>query len=130
MAKHSMGRCRVCENYLRGIEQCKFCSFEWAIDYPPTNKRYFDIFELDDDVEWTHLQMMDRLKYMGIDCLFADIWADNNLAYIIGANKDAHRVAEALNVHKESVYDCGEHPMLIINLFQEKYIRGDLSEEV
>ena len=123
MMKHGIEKCRVCDNYLRGVETCKFCSFEWAKDYPPTNDTEFDIFEMDDDIEWSHLQIMDRLKYKGINCLSADIWPDNNLAYVIGADANRERVAEALHIHKECVYEDGLKPLLIINLFQEKCLR-------
>ena len=126
--EHGIDKCRVCDNYLSGINTCKFCSFEWRTDYPPTIDVPFDIFDLNDDDEWTHLQLLDRLHYKGIECLRADIWFDNNLAYLIGVKASRERVAEALHLHPEVVYSNPEDCIMIINLFQEKYLRGDLDE--
>ena len=126
MTKHSMERCRVCDNYLRGAETCKYCQFEWAVDYPPTSDGEWDILDLDDNIEWSHLQIIDRLYAKGIECLSADIWYENNLAYIIGAKASRERVAEVLGVHDEVVYEQPELCLMILNLFQEKYLRGDL----
>lgn len=123
MFEHGIEKCRVCDNYLAGADTCKFCSFKWRTDYPATSDKEFDIFELDDDIEWAHLQLMDRLKYKGIDCLFADIWVDNNLAILIGCNANKARIADALQVHEEVIYDYSEHGLVILNLFQEKYLR-------
>lgn len=123
---HSINRCRVCDNYLRGVESCKFCHFEWANDYPPCDPDVFDIFRLDDNLEWSHLQLLDRLYYKGIECLQADIWFDNNVAYLVGCRASPERVADALNLHKECVYGNLENGLVIINLFQEKYLRGEL----
>lgn len=120
--KHSIERCRVCENYLRGLEQCKFCSFEWALDYPPTSDYGFDLLDLDGEIEWEHLQLMDRLYYKKIECLFADIFPDE-LAFIIGCNSSSEKIADALNVDKRSVYCDYEHSLIIVNLIQEKLIR-------
>jgi hypothetical protein len=124
--KHGIGKCRVCDNYLPGVDTCKFCSFEWRTDYPPTIDVPYDIFEADDDVEWSHLQLLDRLHFKGIDCWSADIWFDNNLAYLWGCKGSKSDVALALHVHEEVIYDDVEHGFMIINLFQEKYLRGML----
>ena len=123
MFEHGIEKCRICDNYLPGVDTCKFCSFEWRTDYPPTTDQEFDIFEMDDDIEWGHLQLMDRLKYKGIDCLFADIWVDTNLAILIGCNANKKRIADALHINEEVIYDYSEHALVIINLFQEKYLR-------
>ena len=123
--KHSMNRCRVCDNYLRGMEQCKFCSFEWASDYPPTDDIDWDILDINDDIEWGHFQLRDRLYYKGIECLMTDIWYDNNLALIIGARANGEQIAEALNIHPEVVYDFSDNGLMILNLYQEKCLRDD-----
>lgn len=117
-------KCRVCDNYLRGVDTCKYCNFEWSEDYPPCVDTPFDIFDLDDDIEWIHLQLLDRLHYKGIECLSADIWFDNNVAFIIGARASPDKVAEALHIHKEVIYDHSDMGLMILNLFQEKYLRG------
>lgn len=119
-------KCRVCNNYLNGLERCKFCSFEWAEEYPPCNDDEWDILDLDYDIEWGHLQLIDRLFYKGIDCLSADIWWDNNLAIIIGCKASKSKVANALHISEKIIYDDMEHGLMILNLFQEKYLRGML----
>lgn len=121
-----MKKCNICSNFLHGIDRCKFCNFEFDESLPWTDDNEWDIFKLDfDEGEWPHLQLMYRLKAKGIDCLFADIWGGKELAYIIGA-KDGHKkVAAALGVRPEVVYDAGEMPLLIINLFQEKILREE-----
>ena len=127
--KHGIDKCRVCENYLRGLDNCKYCSFEWAKEYPPCIDTPYDIFEMDDDIEWSHLQLLDRLHYKGIECLFADIWVDNNIAYLIGVRADKSRVADALHISEDVIYSDPDKGFMIINLFQEKYLRGLLSDD-
>lgn len=121
-----INKCKICEHYDFNKEKCSFCKFEYATDLYWNDDDKWDILNLDDDIEWSHLQIMYRLKAKNIECLFADIWYDNNLAYILGAKADVNRVAEVLGVHEEVIYDAGENPILIINLFQEKYLRGEL----
>ena len=128
--KHGIEKCRVCENYLRGIDTCKYCSFEWAKEYPPTIDTPYDIFDIDDDIEWGHLQLLDRLHYKGIDCFMADIWFDNNLAILIGCNASSERIADALHISKECIYNHSDHSFVLLNLFMEKYYRGMLDKEV
>ena len=127
--RHGIEKCRVCENYMRGLDTCKFCSFEWAKEYPPTIDTPYDIFEMDDDIEWSHLQLLDRLHYKGIECLFADLWMDNNIAYLIGVHADKSRVADALHISEEVIYSDLDKGFMIINLFQEKYLRGMLDDD-
>ena len=82
-------------------------------------------------MEWSHLQLQYRLQTKNIECLFADIWSDNNIAFIIGCKANSSRVANALNIHEEAIYDDFEHSFMIINLFMEKYLRGyDLKEHI
>ena len=59
----------------------------------------WNILHLDDNVEWSHHQIMYRLKSKNIECLAADIWWDNNLAYIIGAKARTERVKMELGVN-------------------------------
>ena len=120
---HDQMKCHICSNYLHGIDRCKYCSFEYDDTLPWTNDEW-DILDMDDDAEWSHLQIMYRLKAKGIECLYADIWYKNNLAIIVGAKADSETVAMALGVNPEVVYDAGDLPLLIINLFQEKCLRA------
>ena len=87
----------------------------------------WDIFSLDDDEGWSHLQIQQRLAKEGIECIVADIWGNENMAYLVGC--DTHnklRIAMALNINEECVYVDDLHGLIIINLFQEKYLRGML----
>ena len=122
----NFNKCKICEKYDFEKEQCSFCKFEYAEDLYWNDDSQWDILKMDDDIEWSHLQIMYRLKAKNIDCLYTDIWFDNKLAYILGAKASGKDVAQALGVHEEVVYDGGENPILIINLFQEKYLRGEL----
>ena len=81
---------------------------------------------MDINYEWTHLQIMYRLKAKGFDCLSADIWGNDEIAYILGCSASKDEIASALGVHKETVYSDYERGWIIINLFQEKYLRGML----
>ena len=119
-------RCRLCNHYMSGMEQCKYCEFELADDYPPTDDDKWDILDLDDNIEWGHLQIIDRLYYKGIECLSADIWYDNELAYIIGVKGSREEVAKALGINVECIFDDVEHSWMILNLFKEKCIRDGL----
>ena len=93
-------------------------------DYDAYTRSYeWDIFDLDDDVEWSHLQIMNRLKVKGIECVFADMWHDD-MAFILGCNAKSSDVASALGLHEDAVYNDFEHCMILLNLFQEKYLRG------
>ena len=118
-----MNRCRVCDNYLRGLERCKYCEFEWSTDYPAVSDDYWDIMDLDESYEHEHIQLMDRLYSKGIECLFADMWCDDSIAFIFGCNARDDDIARALNVSRESVYNDMEHGFVVINLYQEKMIR-------
>lgn len=118
-----MSRCGFCKNYNYHSKECNFCSFEYEEAFHLESDDW-SIFGLDDDLEWSHLQIMYRLKAKGIECLSADIWFDENLAIVIGADASAVDVANALNVSEKVVYDVGLKPLYIINLFEEKYLRG------
>lgn len=116
--------CKSCKKYNFNEEKCSLCDFEFDGELYWNDDDKWDILNLDHDYEWGHLQIMYRLESKGIECLKTDIWVDNNIAYIIGAKADTDNIASALGVHKEVVYDAGEIPLVIINLFQEKFLRG------
>lgn len=123
-----MRRCNICVNYLPNEENCSLCQFEYDENLFWTNDDEWDILEMDDDYEWSHLQLLYRLYAKNIDCLFADIWFDSNIAFMIGVKATEDRVAEAFGVHKEVIYNDFEHGLMIVNLFQEKYLRGMLDD--
>ena len=124
-----MDKCRYCENYMDGLERCKYCHYEFCEDkyYQNLKSDDWDIFNLDEN-EWEHLQILDRLYMKDIQCYQADIWWDNNMAYLLGCRASVGEVAKALNLHKEVVYNDGEQDFILLNLFQEKYLRGMLDE--
>ena len=121
-------KCTFCKKYDFNKENCSQCEFEFDEDLYWNNDDKWDIFKIDDDYEWGHLQIQYRLKSKGIECLYADVWFDNNMAYILGAKANAYKVAQALKIKEECIYDDFEHGFMIINLFQEKYIRGLLDD--
>ena len=125
-----MDKCRYCENYMDGLEQCKFCHFEYCEDkyFQSIKSDDWDIFNLDEN-EWEHLQILDRLYSKDIQCYQADIWWDNNMAYLLGCRASTDKIAKALNLHEECVYNDGEQDFVLLNLFQEKYLRGILENE-
>lgn len=114
-----MEKCRSCRNFLWKLNNCKFCSYEYV-----DNRDDWDILDLDDEEEWSFLQIQYRLKDKGIDCLQVINWIDGNVVVLIGVRAYAERVASALNVHQEVISNDDEIGIMVINLFQEKYIRG------
>lgn len=123
-----MNRCSICANHLSEIDRCKFCSFEWDERYDPCKSDDWDILDLKDEDGWTHHQIRDRLFAKGIECLFVDIWSDDDVAWVVGTTNSS-RLADALNIHEEVVYCDYDHGFAIINLFKEKYLRGMLSDK-
>ena len=121
-------RCKFCVNYEKESDKCKNCQFEFNEEYELFNKDDWDILNLKEEDGWEHIQIMDRLYLNDVECLFADIWWDNNLAILIGTTSKIGVIADVLNVHQEVVYSLDEKGLIIINLFQEKYLRGDLDE--
>ena len=108
------------------LDTCKFCHFERDKSYNPFSKDDWDIMSLDADDGWEHEQIRDRLHLKGIDCYGADIWFDNNMAFLMGVNpSDLDRIADALKLHKEVIYMDGEHQFMILNLYQEKHLRKE-----
>lgn len=116
-------KCKFCKNYLEESDNCKFCKFEFNEDYNPFLRDDWDIFELEDDYGWSHIQIMDRLYLKGIDCYYADMWPDDDMAFLMGCNSNQSEIANALNLHKDSIYPDDEHCMFILNLYKEKCIR-------
>ena len=116
-------KCTSCANWFQNLEQCKFCHYEFDNERYWCNDEKWDILELDDDVEWSHLQILYRLHSKGIECLSADIWFDSNMAFLIGVKASDERVARALGINKDSIYNDFEHGMMLLNLFKEKCYR-------
>ena len=122
-------RCKFCVNYEKESDKCKNCQFEFNEEYKFFKKDDWDILNLKEEDGWEHIQIMDRLYLNNVECLFADIWWDNNLAILIGTTSKIGVIADVLNVHKEVIYPLDEKGLIVINLFQEKYLRGDLDEQ-
>ena len=110
---------------MTGLERCKYCHYEFSKDKYNQNLKSddWDIFNLDEN-EWEHLQILDRLYVKDIQCYQADIWANNEMAYLLGCRESNNKIAKALNIHEEVLYSDGEHDFVIINLFKEKMLRG------
>ena len=102
------------------IDTCKFCHFEPDEFYTRDD---WDILDLDDDVEWSHIQILNRLHSKGLPCLFVDMWSDNNLAWLIGCNVFTWKLAEVLGIHEECIYNHADQAFVVLNLYQEKCIR-------
>ena len=120
-------KCHICSNYLHGINRCKYCSFEYDDDLPWTNDTEWDIFSIDDDVEWSFLQIQYRLKSKGIDVLQVWNWCpDDNAIVLVGVRAYPDKVAKALQIHRESIVSDLDVGIMVINLFKEKYLRGDV----
>ena len=113
-------KCEYCANYLEGIDSCKFCHFEYDTFYTRDD---WDILNLDDDYEWSHIQILNRLHSKGLPCLFADILCENNIAWLVGCNVFSSKLAEVLGVHEECIYNQADQSFVVINLYQEKCIR-------
>lgn len=119
-------KCRFCENYLTKLDRCKFCHFEKDKDYNPFVKDNWDIMSLNAEDGWEHKQIIDRLHSQGIDCYSADIWFDNNMAFLMGVDPSKRdKVARVLKLHNEVIYVDGEHQFMILNLYQEKDLRKE-----
>lgn len=113
-------KCEFCRNYLSRLDSCKFCHFEYCQKYIDDD---WDILGLDFEDE-IHKQIQHRLWAKGIECVFADIYWDMNIAFLIGCYAHTDRIAQALGVDEQVVYGNNEQGLVIINLFEEKYLRG------
>lgn len=105
---------------MKELDTCKFCSFEADEFYTRDD---WDILDLDDDGEWEHIQILNRLHSQGIGCISTDIWFDKNMAYLTGCFDDVSKIAKVLGLHEEVVYGGLDNGLVVLNLFQEKYIR-------
>ena len=123
-------KCHICSNYLHGIERCKYCSFEYDNSLPWTDPVDWDVLSIDDDVEWSFLQIMYRLKSRNIDCLQVFNWFDGDDILITGIREMyPDLIAKALGVHKECISLDSDVGICIVNLFMEKCLRK-LDEKV
>ena len=104
---------------MEGVGTCKFCSFEYEESY---SRDDWDIFELDWERE-CHNDILYRLWAKKIECLFADIWWNNDVAYLLGCFASTSSIARALNIHEESVYGNLDNGLVILNLYQERHLR-------
>ena len=125
-------RCDYCKNYVYGgLEYederiCKFCDFEYDEFYTRSD---WDILNLDCDIEWNHIQILNRLHANGLPCLFADIWSSNNIAYLVGCNVYSWKIAQVLGIHEECIYNDLDKGFVILNLYQEKCMREKLQSQ-
>lgn len=119
-----MERCNYCTESKSNGTDCPHCQFQYNKSYFPYKSDDWDILNLDDNLEWPHLQILYRLHLNDIECLRADIWVDDNIAVLIGCQADTERIARVLKVHEDCVYVDGLNPLVIINLYQEKHLRG------
>ena len=99
--------------------ECDNCKFEYDEELPYDDDDW-DIFNLNDDFEWSHLQILHRLHIKKVPCIAADIWTDNNICVLIGCTAFPSKIASALNIHEDVIYTVGDTTMIIINLFMEK----------
>lgn len=106
------------------IDSCKFCHFEHNQTLCSDD---WDILDLDFDSE-IHKIMQYRLQSQGIECLIADIYWDMNIAFLIGCYASNKKIASALGVDERCVYGNNMQGLVIINLFMEKYLRGELND--
>lgn len=119
-----MSKCRICKNFDYGSESCGNCNFEFIDEYDPKNDDW-DILNLDSGLDWEHFQIMGRLYSKGIECLSADISYDSNTAIITGCNAyNTSKVASALNIHQECIYEFNDGMLLVLNLLEEKILRS------
>ena len=86
----------------------------------------WDVLNLDEEAEWTYIQIQNRLHEKGIGVLLVLDWIDDNVIVLIGCKAGSDVVAEALGVHEDSIASDVEIGISVVNLFKEKYLRGDL----
>ena len=115
--------CKFCQNYLSELDRCKFCHFEFDEEYSPYKSDDWDILNLKEEDGWEHIQLLDRLHLMGVDCYRADMWFDDNLAVLIGCLADSRTISRVLNINEEVIYRLDECGNIVLNLYQEKCLR-------
>ena len=119
--------CKFCANYMVELDRCKYCHFEFDEEYTPYKSDDWDILNLDENGDWEHNQIRDRPHLKGIDCYQADIWI-GDMAYLIGCYESTSTLADVLNMHEEAIYNQHEQGFVILNLYQEKQLRGESDE--
>lgn len=113
-------RCEYCANYMSEIDRCKYCNFEYEERITSDD---WDILNLNEDDGWGHRQILERLHSKGVDCLFADIYFGDNIAFLIGCYATSQRIADALNLNIKCVYGNNDNGLVILNLHEEKAYR-------
>lgn len=122
--------CRFCNNYMSGLDRCKFCNFDANEDYDFfTSNDEWDILNLKEEDGWEHIQILDRLRLNGVECIAADIWFNENMALLFGCKGDHSEVARLLGVSEKVFYVDYDKDLILINLFQEKFLRGYYDEK-
>ena len=114
-------KCKICANHLSELNTCKFCHFEYD---PKVIDDDWDIFKLDWNLD-IHKDILHRLWAKGIECIHADIWYDDDTAYLLGCFDNPSKIADALNLHDDVVYGNLENGLVVLNLFKEKWIRNE-----
>ena len=118
-----MKKCNYCVNYNVDEDDCDECPFEFDEEYYSVIfDDEFDVLDLDDDINWSHLQILDRIHSKNLPCLFADVWG-NDMLYLVGCNVFTSRIAQVLGVHEECIYNDSDKAFIIVNLYQERCIR-------
>lgn len=119
-----MERCNYCSETTNDGSDCPHCQFQYDENYFPYKSDDWDILNLDDNIEWSHLQILYRLHLNGIECLKTDIWTNKGIALLFGVKSNKSTVARILKIHEECIYSEWDEPLWILNLFQEQYLRG------
>ena len=115
-------KCEICKNYMTQIGSCKFCHFEYDEEYRSVP---WSVMDLDWDECEPHIEIAKRLWANKIKCLYADIYPDNTIAFILGCYANTHDIARVLGLSEEVVYGNNENGIVILNLFQQRYLWGD-----
>lgn len=130
LARSSGERAEYRDKANRCRDELNYLLDEYRDDLPWTDPVDWDVLEIDDDVEWSFLQIMYRLKAHKIDCLQVINWFDGDDILITGIREMyPDRIAKALGVHKECISLDSDVGVCIVNLFKEKCLRK-LDEKV
>lgn len=93
----------------------------------------WDILNLDEEGDWEHFQILDRLHEEGVECYFADIWLDD-IVILSGCDPrsrdGAYTIANALNIPERCVYADYQHAFFVINLYELKAIRSGYADKI
>lgn len=116
-----ISKCKSCNNFLTKLERCKFCHFD--LKERRSNDKFFNLLSLDDG-EKLKFQIISHLYNKGIECLYVDVCSENNLVLLIGIDESKSKIAKTLGIHKDVIYQDSKHNLVMLNLFQEKFLRG------